>query len=141
MLNLLGITHQKACEYLSNPLLHETVISVTIQINISEGGTGSAEAHAAATVVAQHATSQTSTSQGADSAAITDLTTSASSTPDDPAPPTVLPPSGRISTRTRRRAAAAADAAPPAVDYGFRPGGAPRPFARRTNTPPRVPRP
>ena len=30
---------------------------------------------------------------------------------------------------------------PPAVDYGFGPGGAPRPFARRANTPPRVPRP
>ena len=30
---------------------------------------------------------------------------------------------------------------PPAVDYGFGPGGAPRPSARRANTPPRVPRP
>ena len=50
------------------------------------------------------------------------------------------PSSDRISTRTRRRTAIAARAAPPAVDYGFGPGGAPRPYARRANTPPRVPR-
>ena len=46
-----------------------------------------------------------------------------------------------ISTLTRRPAATAAIAAPPAVDYGFEPGGAPRPSARRVNSPPRVPRP
>ena len=51
-----------------------------------------------------------------------------------------MPPSGRISTRTRRRTAAAAGAAPPAVDYGFGPGGARRPSARRVSIPPRVPR-
>ena len=55
--------------------------------------------------------------------------------------PTVKPSWDRISTRTRRRAATAASPAPPAVDYGFGPGGAPRPSARRANTPPRVPRP
>ena len=47
----------------------------------------------------------------------------------------------RISTRTHRCTATAASAAPPAIDYGFGPGGAPRPSARRANTPPRVPRP
>ena len=49
--------------------------------------------------------------------------------------------SDRISTRTRRRSATAAYNAPPAVDYGFGPGGAPRPSSRRVITPPRVPRP
>ena len=43
----------------------------------SVGGTGSAEAPAAATAVAQHAPSPTSTSQGADSAVITDPAASA----------------------------------------------------------------
>ena len=56
-------------------------------------------------------------------------------------PPTVKPSWDRISARTCRRTATAASAAPPAVDYGFGPGGAPRPFARWANTPPRVPRP
>ena len=59
----------------------------------------------------------------------------------DPAPSTALPPSGRISTRTRRRTAAATGTALPAADYGFGPGGVPRPFERRANSPPRVPRP
>ena len=31
MPNLLAITHHNACEYLSNPLLHETVIAGTIE--------------------------------------------------------------------------------------------------------------
>ena len=35
MPNLLAITHQNACEYLSNPLLHETVIAGTIKSNTS----------------------------------------------------------------------------------------------------------
>ena len=51
------------------------------------------------------------------------------------------PSSDRISTRTRRRTATAAGTAPPAVDYDFGPGGAPRPSARRANTPPRIPWP
>ena len=51
------------------------------------------------------------------------------------------PSSDRISTRTRRRTATATGNAPPAVDYGFGPGGAHRPPARRAKTPPRVPRP
>ena len=33
MPNLLAITHHNDCEYLSNPLLHETVITGTIQMN------------------------------------------------------------------------------------------------------------
>ena len=33
MPNLLEITHHNACEYLSNPLLHEAVIAGTIQNN------------------------------------------------------------------------------------------------------------
>ena len=41
----------------------------------------------------------------------------------------------------RDSTATAASAAPPDVDYGFGPGGAPRPFARRANTPSRVPWP
>ena len=104
------------------------------------GGTGSAEAPAAATSVAQHAPPTSSTPQGADSAEITDPAASAPSPQGDPAPPTALPPSGRISTRTRRRTAAAAGAEPPAADYGFGPAVAPRPSARRTITSPQVPR-
>ena len=107
----------------------------------SGGGTGSAEDPAAATSVAQHAAPTSSTSHGADSAEITDPAAFARSPQGDPIPPSTLPPSGPISTRTRRRTAAAAGAEPPAVDYGFGPGGAPRPSARRTITPPRVPRP
>ena len=52
-----------------------------------------------------------------------------------------LPSSGRISTRTRGRTAVVVGTAPPAVEYGFGPGGAPRPPVRRVNTPPRAPRP
>ena len=107
----------------------------------SEGGAGSAGAPAAATAVAQHAPSPTSTSQGADSAAITDPAASAPLPPGDPAPPTALPSSGRISTRTRLRTAAATGTAPPVVDYDSGPGGARRPPVRRASTPPRVPRP
>ena len=103
---------------------------------LSEGGTGSAEAPAAATCVAQHAPSTSSSSQGADSDAITDPAASVPSAHGDPTPPTVLPPSGRISPRTRRGTAAAGGAEPPAVDYGVGPDGAPRPSFRRANTPP-----
>ena len=105
------------------------------------GGTGSAEDPAAATNVAHHAPPTSRTSQEADSAEITDPAASAPSPQGDPARATALSPSDRISTRTRRRAAAAAGAEPPAVDYGFEPGGTPHPSARRTITPPRVPRP
>ena len=105
----------------------------------SEGGTGSPEDPATATAVAQRAPFPTSTLQG--DAAIIDPAASAPSPSGDPKPLTALPPSGRISTRTRRRPAASAGAAPPPVDYGVGPGGAPRPSARRTNNPPRVPRP
>ena len=31
---LLAITHHNGCEYLSNPVTHETVISGTIQMNM-----------------------------------------------------------------------------------------------------------
>ena len=101
-----------------------------------EGGTGSAEAPAAARAVTQRAPSQR-----ADSAAITDPAASTLSPPGDPAPPTALTPSDRISTRTRRRTAAAPGTATPAVVYGFGPVGVPRPPARHANTPSRVPRP
>ena len=104
-------------------------------------GTVSAEAPVAATSVAQHVPPTSNTPQGADSAEITDPAAFAPSPQGDPALPTALPPSGRISTRTHRRTAAATDAEPPAVDYGFGPGGAPRPSARRIITPPPVPRP
>ena len=82
----------------------------------SEGGTGSVEALAAATSVAQHAPCPSSTSHGADSAAITDPAASAPSPHGDPAPTAALPPSGRISTRTCRKTAVAAGAKPLAVD-------------------------
>ena len=52
-----------------------------------------------------------------------------------------MPLSGHISTRVRRRTTAAAGTAPPAVDFGFRSGGAPRPSVRRAIPPPRAPRP
>ena len=104
----------------------------------SEGGTGSAEAPAAVASAAQHAPSPSSAPQGAEFAAITDPAAFAPSPHGDPAPPTTLPPSGRISTRTRQRTTAAAGAKPPAAEYGFGPGGANRPSARRTTTPPRV---
>ena len=107
----------------------------------SEDGQDSAEVLAAATAVAQPAPFPTSTPQGADSVAIPDPTASAPPPPGIPTLPTTLPPSGRISTRTRRKTAVASGATPSAVDYGFGPGGAFRPSAGRTNTPPRVPRP
>ena len=92
---------------------------------------GSAEARAAATVVTQPTPSRTP-KQGTDSGA--------PASAGSPGHPTVKPPSDRISAWTRRRTATAG-APPPAVDYGFGPGGAPRPSSRRAITPPRVPRP
>ena len=83
---------------------------------------------------------QRSPTHGTDAVETTGPTASAPASPGSPMPPTVKPSWDRISTRTRRRTATAASAAPPAVDYGFGPGGAPRPFARWANTP-RVPRP
>ena len=55
-----------------------------------------------------------------------------------PAPQTMTQSSDRTSTRVRRRSATAAGEAPPAVDYGFGPGGAPRPCSKRVKSPPRV---
>ena len=104
----------------------------------TEVGKGSAEAPAAATAVAQPTPSRSPT-QGSDSVEPTGQPASAPAPSGSPMPPTVKPSWDRISTRTRRRTATAASAAPPDVDYGFGPGGAPRPFARRANTPPRVP--
>ena len=92
----------------------------------TEAGTGSAEAPAAATAVAQQTPSRSPT-RGTDSVETTGPTASVPDSPGSPAPPTVKPSSDRISTRTRRRTATAAGTAPPAVDYGFGPGGAPRP--------------
>ena len=77
----------------------------------------------------------------ADSVETAGPTASAPASPGSPAPPTVKPFSDRISTRTRRCTATAAGNAPLAVDYGFGPGGAPRPSARWGDTPPRVLRP
>ena len=86
-----------------------------------------------------------SSTQETDYVETTGPTVSTLVSPGVPTPPTAkplsVPPSDRISTRTRRRTATAAGNAPPAVDYGFGPGGAPRPYVRRANTPPRVPRP
>ena len=81
------------------------------------------------------------TLEGEDSVVITDSAASAPSPPGNPVSLDALPSSGRISTRTRRRAAATDGTAPPAVDNGFGPGGAPRPSVRRAITPPRLPRP
>ena len=89
----------------------------------SGGDQGPAEAPAAATIVAQRAPLPTSTLQREDSVVVTDPAASAPSLPGKPVPLKVLPPAGLISTRTRRRTAAAAGTAPPAVDYGFGPGG------------------
>ena len=106
-----------------------------------EGDTGSAEAPADVTDVARHAPSATTTSQGADLAATNDPAASAASPPGEPTRPIVLPSSGRISARTCGGKAAGAGAAPPAVNFGFGPGGAPRWSARRAKTSPRVSRP
>ena len=99
-------------------------------------GEGYAEAPATATPVAQPTPSRSPT-QGSDSVEPTGQPASAPAPSGSPMPPT-KPSWDRISTRTRRPTATAASAAPPDVDYGFGPGGAPRPFARRANTPPRV---
>ena len=101
---------------------------------------GSAEAHTAATADAKPTTSRSPT-QGIDSIETMGPTASAPASPGAPVPPTVKPSSDRISTRTRRRTSKAAGTAPPAVDYYVGAGGAPRPSARRVDTPPRVPRP
>ena len=106
----------------------------------AEVGTGSAEAPTAATTVAQLTPSRSST-QGTDSVETTGPTASASALPGSPAPQTVKLSSNRISTRTRRRTAIASGNAPPAIDYGFGPGGAPQPSTRRATTPPGVPQP
>ena len=58
--------------------------------------------------------------------------------PGSPAPQTMTPFADHISTRTRRRSATAAGKAPPAVDYGFGPGGVPQPSSRRDTARPRA---
>ena len=100
----------------------------------------SAEAPAATTSVAQPTPSRISV-QGTDSVEPVGPTASVPISPGSPVPQTMTQSSDRISTRTRRRSATAAGKAPPAVDYGFGPRGAPRPSSRRVTTPPRVPRP
>ena len=106
----------------------------------TEVGTGFAEAPAATKTVAQPTPSRSST-QGTDSVETTGPTASVPASPGSPAPQSVKPSSDRISTRTRRCTATADGIALPAIDYGFGPGGAHRPSARRATTPPRVPRP
>ena len=103
-----------------------------------EGGMGSAEAPAAVTAVAHHASSPMSTSQGVDSAAITDPAASASTPPGNPAAPPALPPSGRIFTRMRLQKYAVIGTTPPAVGYGFGPRAASRPSTQRAKTPQQV---
>ena len=103
-------------------------------------GEGSAEAPAAATPVTQPTPSMSPT-QGSDSVEPKGQPASAPAPPGAPVAPLPKPFSDRISTRTRRRTATAAGVEPPAVDYGFGPGGAPRPSASRANIAPRVPRP
>ena len=85
-----------------------------------------AEAPATTTSVAQPTPSRSSV-QGTDSVEPAGPIASVSTLPGSLAPQTITPFSDRISTRTRPRSATAAGKAPPAVDYGFGPGGAPRP--------------
>ena len=107
----------------------------------TEGGTGPAEALAAAATVAQQTPLSRSSTQETDSAATIGPTVSAPASLGTPAPPLAKPPSDCISIQTRPRMATATGNTPPAVDYDFGPGGGPRPSARRANTPPRVSRP
>ena len=98
------------------------------------------EAPAATTAVAQPTLFRSSV-QGTDPVEPTGPTAPIPTSPGSPAPQTMTPFLDRISTRTRRRSATAAGKAPPAVDYGFGPGGIPRPSSRRVTTPPRARRP
>ena len=107
----------------------------------TEVGTGSAEAPAAATIVAHSAPFSRSSTKGTDSVVTTGPTLSAPVSPDSSAPPTAKLPSDRISNQTHRRTPTAAGNEPPAVDYIFGPSGAPRPAVLRANTPRRVARP
>ena len=100
----------------------------------------SAEAPAATTSVAQPTPSRSSV-QGTNPVEPTGPTAPVPTSPGSPAPQTMTPFSDRISTRTRWRSATAAGKAPPAVDYGFGPGGVPQPSSRRLTTPPRARRP
>ena len=92
-----------------------------VPIAVSEG---SAEAPATTTSVAQPTPSRSS-AQGTDSFELEAPTASVSTSSGSPAPQMMTQSSDRISTRTRRRSATAAGKAPPAVDYGFGPGGSP----------------
>ena len=100
----------------------------------------SAEAPAATSSVAQPTPFRSSV-QGTDPVEPTGPTAPVPTLPGSSAPQTPTPFSDRISTRTRRRSATAAGQAPPAVDYGFGPGGPPRPSSRRVTTLPRARRP
>ena len=100
----------------------------------------SAKAPAATKSVAQRTPSR-SWVQGTDSVEPTGPTAHVPTSPGSPAPQTMTLVSDRISTRTRRRSATPAGKAPPAVDYGFGPGGVSRPSSRRVTTPPRARRP
>ena len=108
----------------------------------TEIGTGSGEAPAAPTTVAQPILSQ-SCAQGADCVETTGPTAFVSASAGSPVPAAAKPSSERISTRTLRPTATAAGNAPLAVDHGFRPGGAFRPSVKRLKIPSRVlqPRP
>ena len=97
----------------------------------------SAEAPAATTSVAQPTPSRSSV-QGTDPVEPTGPTAPVSTSPGSPASQTRTPFSDRLSTRTRWRSATAAGKAPPAVNYGLEPGGAPRPSSRRVETQPQA---
>ena len=109
----------------------------------TEGSKDPADALAAATTVTQPTLLSRSSTQETDSAATTGPAVLASASLGTPAPPSTTPPSDRISTWTHRRTSTATGNTPPVGFYIFGPGGAPRPSARRFNTPPRVawPRP
>ena len=98
---------------------------------------GSAEAPATTTSVAE-LTPLRSPVQGTDSVEPADPTAFVSTSLASPTPQMMTQFSDHISTLMRRRSATAAGKAPPAVDYGFRPGGPPRPSFRRPIAPPRL---
>ena len=100
----------------------------------------SAEAPAATISVAQPTPSRSSV-QRVEPVSPTGPTAPVSTSPGSPAPQTMAPVSDRFSAETRRRSSTGAGKAPPAVDYGFGPGGVPRTSSRRVTTPPRARRP
>ena len=100
---------------------------------------GSARASATTTSVVQPTPSRSSV-QETDLVKPADPTASVSNSPGFPASQTMTQYSDRVYTWMRRRSTTAAGNVSPAVDYGFGPGGAPRPSFSRVTTPPRASR-